>query len=187
MFPRWQLYPENVIHQNWNASQEPVHVGKMKKLELFKINHYHHTQPPPAPPKQLWKEVFLFCEWLTLICFVSSRDNKIRNIKHTHARSISWPGLFTTFIQWSLNVLWLSRCLAFTRYSEGCKKSSLESWLLLGCQAEFLPAVTVSMGGGWGVCLWCLTYYILLFSVLWTASRALPWRFGAFCFLLFLK
>jgi len=45
-----QFYPEKVIHQSWNASQEPVHLGKVKKLEKFKTNP---TNKQKSPPKQL--------------------------------------------------------------------------------------------------------------------------------------
>lgn len=44
MFSQGQLYPENVINQNWNASREPVYLGKVKKLEKFKTKQNKNQQ-----------------------------------------------------------------------------------------------------------------------------------------------
>lgn len=53
MFSWGQLYPENVTHQNWNASWEPVHIGKVKKLEKFKNKQKNQQKKPNQTPEQL--------------------------------------------------------------------------------------------------------------------------------------
>lgn len=143
---------ESVVFQNWNVSQETVHSAKVKKLQECR--------------EKLWKEVFLFSERQTLICFVSNWDNKSETSSTPMGLAVPFPG--QRFSQPLLIGSWL--CCAFQDawLSVGTQRR-LERWsgklAFLGCQVEFLQSQyaqeedEVFVSGFWFSAFYCFQSY----------------------------